>query len=111
MNVDDRDDTVTETLLDRTLVLARNEPVLESDEYWEHVQTLHLRAGRDVFEAAVRLCANADPIARAVGANILAQLGVRDGVAEHPFADESAPVLVGLLSDTEPQVTSSALHA
>lgn len=52
-----------------------------------------------------------DPILRAVGADILAQLGVREAVAEYPFADESVPTLVSLLGDTEPHVTTSALYA
>jgi HEAT repeat protein len=64
-----------------------------------------------VFEEAVGLCSSPDPIVRAVGADILAQLGVREGVAEYPFADESVPTLVSLLGDTEPHVTMSALYA
>jgi HEAT repeat protein len=113
MSVDDLDQTPTVMLVQGTLALARNEPVLQSDEYWAQVRALHFRAGRDVFEEAVGLCANPDPISRAVGADILAQLGVRKGasVADYPFADESAPILVALLADREPQVTASALYA
>jgi len=46
-----------------------------------------------------------------VGADILAQLAVRDGVAVFPFADESAGPLVALLEDTDPAVIASALYA
>jgi hypothetical protein len=77
MSVDDLDQTPTVMLVQRTLELARSEPVLQSDEYWAQVRALHFRAGRDVFEEAVGLCANPDLISRAVGADILAQLGVR----------------------------------
>ena len=80
---------------------------------WAHIRALHFRGNRDVFEEAVGLGANPDPIPRAVGADILAQLGVRKGasVADYPSADESAPILVALLADREPQVTASALCA
>jgi HEAT repeat protein len=72
-----------------------------------------MQRARDVFEEAAGLCANRDPISRAVGADILAQLGVRMGAtdADYPFADESAPILVSLLADADPQVTVSALYA
>jgi len=93
------------------VTLARREPVLQSHEYWEHVRVLHFRSGRDVFEEAIGLCSNAEAVRRAVGADILAQLGVRDGVAVFPFADESAGPLVALLADTEPTVIASALYA
>jgi hypothetical protein len=98
-------------LLQQALAHARIEPVLESDDYWVRISAMHFRANRDVFEEAVGLCASPDPILRAVGADILAQLGVREGVAEYPFADESVPTLVSLLGDTEPHVTMSALYA
>lgn len=98
-------------LVQRTVALARREPVLESDEYWAHVRVLHFRSGREVFDASVELCSSQDAISRAVGADVLAQLGVRHGVAEFPFADESEGILVALLTDAEPMVTASALHA
>lgn len=113
MSVDDLDQTPAPVLVQRTLALARSEPVLQSDEYWAHVRVLHFRSGRDVFEEAVELCANPDPVSRVVGADILAQLGVRKGarVADYPFAGESVPMLVSLLADSDPQVTASALSA
>jgi len=101
----------TSVLVEQTVTLARSEPVLQSDEYWAHVRVLHFRAGRDVFDEAIKLCSNPEAIPRAVGADILAQLGVRDGVAVFPFADESAGPLVTLLADAEPIVIASALYA
>lgn len=111
MSSQDFKDIPASELLQQALAHARIEPVLESDDYWARVSTLHFRANRDVFEEAVGLCASPDPILRAVGADILAQLGVREGVAEYPFADESVPTLVSLLGDTEPHVMMSALYA
>ena len=111
MTSNDLNETPTSELLRQALAYAHNEPVLESDEYWTRISALHFRADRRLFEEAVGLCAKPDPVLRAVGADILAQLGVREGVAEHPFADESTPTLVSLLDDTEPVVTTSALYA
>lgn len=101
----------TSVLVQRTVALAGKEPVLQSDEYWAHVRVLHFRSGREVFIASVELCSSQDTISRAVGADVLAQLGVRDGVAECPFADESERTLVALLTDAEPVVTAPALYA
>lgn len=101
----------TSVLVQRTLALARSEPVLQSHEYWDHVRVLHVRSGRDVFEAGTELCSSQDTISRAVGADILAQLGVRDGGGEFPFADEAEGRLVALLTDIDRMVISSALFA
>ncbi len=101
----------TSELLQQSLAFARSEPVLESDEYWTRISALHFRPDRSLFEEAVGLCSSPDPILRAVGADILAQLGVREGVAEYPFADESEPTLVSLLGDAEPHAAMSALYA
>ena len=111
MNADELTNVPTSLLVERTVTLARSEPVLQSDEYWAHVRVLHSRSVRDVFDEAIGLCSNPEAIPRAVGADILAQLGVRDGVAVFPFADESAGPLVALLADTEPTVIASALYA
>ena len=111
MNADELTNVPTSVLVEQTVALARREPVLQSDEYWAHVRVLHFRAERDVFEEAIKLCSNPEAIPRAVGADILAQLGVRDGVAVFPFADESTGPLVTLLADAEPIVIASALYA
>jgi HEAT repeats len=113
MSVDDLDQTPTVMLVQRMLELARSEPVLQSDEYWAQVRALHFRAGRDVFEEAVGLCANPDLISRAVRCRHPRPARRPKGasVADYPFADASAPILVALLADGEPQVTASALYA
>lgn len=57
------------------------------------------------------LCSDTDPLVRAVGADVLAQLGTRAGIQEYPFADESAPVLISLLRDADSWVVASTLYA
>jgi hypothetical protein len=111
MTAEDLTQLPTSVLVQRTLALARGEPVLQSEEYWTHVRVLHFRSGRDVLDEGVALCSSSDAISRAVGADILAQLGGRDRVAVFPFADDSAGPLVALLADTEPMVIASALYA
>ena len=111
MAAEDLTELPTSLLVQRTVELARSEPVLQSEEYWAHVRVLHFRSGRDVFDEALGRCSSSDSISRTVGADILAQLGVRDGVAVFPFADDSAGPLVALLADMEPTVIASALYA
>jgi len=111
MTAEDLTELPTSLLVQRTVYLAHSEPVLQSEEYWAHVRVLHFRSGRDVFDEALGLCSSSDSISRAVGADILAQLGVRDGAAVFPFADDSAGPLVALLADMEPTVIASALYA
>ncbi len=111
MSSQDLGHVASSELLQEALAHARSEPVLESDDYWVRIRALHLRSGRGVFDEAVGLCSSSDPILRAVGADILAQLGVREAVADYPFADESAATLVSLLGDADPHVTMSALRA
>ena len=79
MSSQDFKEIPTPALLQQAVALARNEPVLQSEDYWARIRALHFRAGKDVFEAAVELCSSPDPISRAIGADILAQLGVLDG--------------------------------
>jgi hypothetical protein len=110
MSSQDFNEIPTSELLQEALAHARSTSVLESDDYWVRIRALHFRAGRGVFEEAAELCSSADPILRGVGADILAQLGVREGVVGYPFADESVPIVVSLLGDTEPHVTMSALY-
>jgi HEAT repeat protein len=95
-------------LFDQALTHARIDPVLQSDDYWNCVSALHLRSDRPIFHQAVSLCFDTDPLVRAVGADILAQLGTREG---YPFASESAPVLISLLRDIDSRVIASALYA
>lgn len=57
---------------------------------WSYVQTLHVRGGQELFEAAVKLCQSANPVDATLGADILGQLGTPD----FPFHETSVPVLL-----------------
>jgi len=70
---------------------ALTEP--DEDAAWEAVVMLHFRGMRDVFDAACNLCASECPQERALGANILGQLGVPN----RTFPTESVKVLLRLL--------------
>jgi HEAT repeat protein len=111
MGTQELKDLSTQALFDGALVAAASEPRGESDDYWAYVRALHSRSGTVVFEKAIALCSGPEPLTRAAGADILAQLGTGDGFTEFPFADDSAPVLVSLLGDSEPCVTMSAICA
>jgi hypothetical protein len=108
MGSKDLTDCASVELFDYALANARVDPVLQSNDYWMYVRALHLRSDQAVFQQAVSLCSDTDPLVRAVGADILAQLGTRE---EYPFSTESAPVLISLLRDTDSRVIASALYA
>ena len=108
MGSKDLTDCASVELFDYALANARVDPVLQSNDYWMYVRALHLRSDQAVFQQAVSLCSDTDPLVRAVGADILAQLGTREG---YPFSTESSPVLISLLRDTDSRVIASALYA
>ncbi len=68
----------------------------DDDLPWEAVQALRKIGSRAVFERAAEWCGSEDPLKRARGADVLAQIG-RTG--EHPtnnFPDESYLILSAL---------------
>jgi HEAT repeat protein len=80
----------------------------DEDTAWEAVTVLHWRGTREVFDAARQLCASECPKERALGADILAQLGI----PERSIPDEALAILTGLLQrDQENDVLSSAAFA
>ena len=64
---------------------------------WNAIGALHLRGTREIFETAAAFCRSTEAKERALGADILAQLGV----PERSFPDESFESVVALLSDTD----------
>ncbi len=66
----------------------------DEDKASDAVAALHLRGTRDVFDAARDLCASDDPERRALGADILGQLGTPD----RPFLEESVDILLRMLA-------------
>ena len=99
----------TAQLVVTALNIAIAHPDPDDDErhvYWYLVGTMHERGGATEFEAASRLVASTDPIERALGCDILGQLGW--GKA---FVEESVGLLIERLADTNERVISSALSA
>ena len=76
----------------------------DEEEYWSHIAILHQRGTICEFEAAKELCISADPIKREIGADILGQLGW----SERTFQTESVEILIGLLTDPEEDIVTSA---
>lgn len=102
------DDTPTEQLLQHAATVAAKDATREADERWALVWALHSRGEESVFQAAEAWCADASPLLRCLGADVLGQLGYDD---DHPFDARSLPALVRQLDDPEAVVVSCALVA
>lgn len=94
--------TTTQVLLQRALSED------DWDRYWDIVMVLHLRGTEEVFCEARRMCFSDDPDQRALGADILGQLGAPN----RPFAAESAGIFLGMLEkETDTDVLSAVVSA
>jgi HEAT repeat protein len=83
----------------------------DDDDAWHAVHSLRAVGTREVFERAAAWCHANEPLKRARGADILAQLGHTSENLTTLFPDESFKVLTGMLeSETDP-VPLSALVA
>ncbi len=83
----------------------------DDEEPWNAVCELRQLGTREVFEQSALWCISPDPIRRARGADILAQLGQK---IDHPhaFPDEAFDILVKALEhETDQQALSSCLFA
>lgn len=80
-----------------------------SDARWMVISALHDRPEPLVFETCSCWAVSRHAFERALAADILGQLGVRDRV--FPFRDASLAHLAHLLADVEPEVQSCALVA
>ena len=78
-----------------------------SDDATNSLLTVHYRGGQEEFQFGMKLLASADPRERAVGADVLAQLGWEDKT----FLDESVDALLGALTDPQVSVVESAIFA
>jgi HEAT repeat protein len=82
----------------------------DDEEPWEAIQALRHIGTREVFERAAEWCQSPNPLARARGADVLAQLGK---TTDHPcnsFPEESYAALEQLVRrETEPQPLASAI--
>jgi HEAT repeat protein len=84
----------------------------DDDAPWEAVRTLHRLGSREVFDYAAEWCSSQNPLKRARGADVLAQLGK---TADHPsnsFPSESFSVVSALVrEERDPLPLLSAIHA
>lgn len=97
---------MTEELIARALEASANG---DADARWEQVSALHRDGSESTLLAAVALCVDDDASKRALGADILGQLGGSGTSAPH--RDEAAPVLVALLHDDAADVVEAAVCA
>ena len=84
----------------------------DDDAPWEAVDALRRIGSREVFDRATEWCASTNPLARARGCDVLAQLGC---TVEHPakmFADESFSLVSRMVGqETELRPLRSAIYA
>jgi HEAT repeat protein len=78
-----------------------------NDDAGPSLSTVHYRGGEPEFRAGIELLASDDPRERAVGADVLAQLGWQD----RAFLDESVDALLSALCDPDDLVVQSAIFA
>ena len=84
----------------------------EDEALWEAVHVLRRLGTREVFEKAVEWCKSDNPLGRARGADVLAQLGKTPEHRSNGFPEESYSVITGLVQkETHPQPLSSAIAA
>ena len=88
------------------------EGAYDDDEPWNAVNALRRIGSREVLDLAVDWCQSDDPIRRARGADILAQLGKTVGHPVNTFPDESFAAVTGMLKmERDIQPLSSAIFA
>jgi HEAT repeat protein len=90
----------------------REEP--DSHERWDHVVTLHERGDDESFVVAAELLDSPNPDRRALGADILAQLGAAPGVPveDRPLAGPAFRLLLErIATETHPDVLQAIATA
>jgi HEAT repeat protein len=98
----------TPALLAHSRQLALADPTGDDDTRWNAVRELHQRGEAAAFDQASAWSTDADPLLRALAADVLSQLGWDE---EHPFAQRSEPALTAMLDDSAIPVVSAALMA
>ncbi|HKW54880.1 MAG TPA: HEAT repeat domain-containing protein [Stellaceae bacterium] len=86
---------------------------LDDKGAWEAVHALRASGSRDVFERAAAWCAAADPLQRARGADVLAQLGgSSDPARRQDFSSASFPLVAAMArAEQDARPLHSALMA
>ncbi|MEO8028172.1 MAG: HEAT repeat domain-containing protein [Bryobacteraceae bacterium] len=84
----------------------------DDDEPWSAVHALHGMRDRAVFDRAAAWCASGDPLKRARGADVLAQIGKSADQNTNAFPEESYEAVVRMLErEKDPRPLSSGLFA
>src|SRR5262245_52898025 len=79
---------------------------------WKAVHTLRRLGSRAVFSRAAEWCLADDPVKRARGADVLAQIGRTAQNPSNNFSDESFSIISALVQlEKDPLPLSAALHA
>lgn len=97
----ENDPTPSRTVIERYRAVVRQEDAEAS------LTLVSYRGGEEEFLLGVEYCQSADPLDRAVGADVLAQLGWFD----QTFLEESVDILIPLLDDSDPYVVYCAAVA
>jgi len=69
----------------------------DDDAAWDAVHALRRIGSREVFDRAAEWCKSEDPLQRARGADVLAQLGRKAGHPDNSFPEESYSVVSRML--------------
>ena len=81
--------------------------VVRQEDREAHLALVHYRGGEEEFRLGIEYSQSADPLDRAVGAAVLAQLGWSD----RTFLEETVDILIPLLDDPDPYVVHCAAVA
>jgi HEAT repeat protein len=84
----------------------------DDDAPWEAVRELHNLGTREVFDKAAEWCRSAEPLKRARGADVLAQLGRTPDHPANNFPEDSFAIVSLLIEiEEDPMPLSSAIFA
>ena len=89
------------------VVVERYRKASETNDSAVSLALAHYRGGQEEFQLGVEYSQGAEPLDRAVGADLLGQLGWSD----QTFLNESVDRLISMLSDPDPFVLNSAAMA
>jgi HEAT repeat protein len=84
----------------------------EDDEPWRAVHELRRMGSREIFDKAAEWCASQEPLVRARGLDVLAQIGKTANHPTNAFPEESFSIVTSVLRDEqEIQPLNSAIAA
>lgn len=84
----------------------------DDESPWNAVRKLHNLGSREVFDRATAWCTSDEPLKRARGADILAQLGATTGNARDQYPEECFSIIsILVLQEKDPLPLLSAVHA